>query len=180
MIHYPGFNPIAFQVGPVKVHWYGIMYLVGFVAAWWLGRRRASRPGSTWKAQDVDDVIFFAMLGVILGGRIGYVLFYGLGYWAQDPFYPLKITQGGMSFHGGLTGVLIAVAIFAWRRKRHVADVFDALTSDRPYHDGRSAELAFEILQKGIGAEFDRSCVEALLRARQSGKVKTQRERANA
>ena len=125
MLHYPGFDPIAFQVGPLAVRWYGIMYLIGFAAAWWLARRRAARPGSTWSAQDVDDVIFFAMLGVIFGGRVGYVFFYGLGYWAQDPLYPFKITQGGMSFHGGLIGVLVAVAIFAWRRKRRVADVFD-------------------------------------------------------
>lgn len=133
MIHYPAFDPIAFQIGPffgygpLLVHWYGIMYLVGFAAGWWLGRRRAARPGSTWKAQDVDDVIFFAMLGVILGGRIGYVFFYGLEYWAADPFYPLRIWAGGMSFHGGLIGVLVAVALFAWRRGRHVADVFDFL-----------------------------------------------------
>lgn len=125
MIHYPGFDPVAFQVGPLAVRWYGIMYLIGFVAAWWLARRRAAQPGSTWTPQAVDDVIFFAMLGVIFGGRIGYVLFYGLGYWAEDPLYPLRITQGGMSFHGGLIGVLVAVAVFAWRRRRRVADVFD-------------------------------------------------------
>jgi phosphatidylglycerol:prolipoprotein diacylglycerol transferase len=125
MIEYPGFDPIAFEIGPVKIHWYGIAYLAGFLAAWWLARRRASRPGSTWKPADVDDFIFFAMLGVILGGRIGYVLLYGLGFWAEDPWYPLRITEGGMSFHGGLAGVLVAVGIFAVRRKRRVADVFD-------------------------------------------------------
>jgi phosphatidylglycerol:prolipoprotein diacylglycerol transferase len=125
MIQYPGFDPIAIALGPVKVHWYGIMYLIGFAAAWWLGRVRAARPGSTWKAVDVDDFIFFAMLGVILGGRIGYVLFYGLKYWAEDALYPFKIWEGGMSFHGGLLGVMVAIAIFALRRGRHVADVFD-------------------------------------------------------
>lgn len=125
MIQYPGFDPIAIALGPVKVHWYGIMYLVGFFAAWWLGRQRAARPGSTWKPVDVDDFIFFAMLGVILGGRLGYVLFYGLRYWADDPLYPLKIWEGGMSFHGGLLGVLVAIAVFAVRRGRKVADVFD-------------------------------------------------------
>src|SRR5579863_6740854 len=91
MLTYPGFDPIAFQVGRVKVHWYGIMYLLGFAGAWWLARRRAAKPGSTWKADDVDDLIFFCMLGVILGGRIGYILFYGLKFWAADPWYPLKI-----------------------------------------------------------------------------------------
>jgi phosphatidylglycerol:prolipoprotein diacylglycerol transferase len=125
MLEYPGFNPIAIDLGPIKVHWYGVMYLVGFAAAWWLGRKRAMRPGSTWKVIDVDDFMFFGMLGVILGGRIGYVLFYGLGYWADDIWYPFKIWQGGMSFHGGLLGVLVAFAVFAVRRKRKVADVFD-------------------------------------------------------
>lgn len=125
MLQYPGFDPIAFELGPLKVHWYGIMYLVGFAGGWWLGRVRAAKPGSTWRAQDVDDVVFFAMLGVILGGRIGYVLFYGLEFWAEDWLYPIKIWAGGMSFHGGLLGVLVAISLFAYRRKRHVADVFD-------------------------------------------------------
>jgi phosphatidylglycerol:prolipoprotein diacylglycerol transferase len=125
MLVYPGFNPIAFEIGRVKVHWYGIMYLLGFAAAWWLARRRAARPDSTWKPQDVDDLIFFAMLGVIFGGRVGYVLFYGLTFWAADPWYPLKIWEGGMSFHGGLLGVVLALTLFAWRRGRNVADVYD-------------------------------------------------------
>ena len=135
MIPYPHIDPIALEVGPfhlfghelgpIEVHWYGIMYLVGFAAGWWLGRYRASRPGSTWKAVDVDDFVFFAMLGVILGGRIGYVLFYGLTFWKGDPWYPIKIWDGGMSFHGGLIGVMIAVSIFAVRRGRNIADVLD-------------------------------------------------------
>jgi len=125
MITYPGFNPIAFRIGPVKVHWYGIMYLLGFASAWWLARRRAAKPGSTWKPNDVDDLIFYAMLGVILGGRIGYVLFYGLTFWGSDLWYPLKIWEGGMSFHGGLLGVAVALTLFAWRRGRNAADVYD-------------------------------------------------------
>jgi phosphatidylglycerol---prolipoprotein diacylglyceryl transferase len=122
---YPEFDPVAVTIGPLEVRWYGIMYLVGFAAGWYLGRFRAREPGSTWKPNDVDDLIFYAMLGVIFGGRIGYVIFYGLSYWAQDPLYPLKIWEGGMSFHGGLIGVMVAMAIFAWRRGRRVADVFD-------------------------------------------------------
>jgi phosphatidylglycerol---prolipoprotein diacylglyceryl transferase len=125
MLQYPGFNPIAFELGPVKVHWYGIMYLLGFAAAWWLARRRAKQPGSTWKPAEVDDLIFYCMLGVIAGGRIGYVLFYGMQYWAKDPWYPLKITEGGMSFHGGMLGVIGAMIIYAWRHRRAMADVFD-------------------------------------------------------
>jgi phosphatidylglycerol:prolipoprotein diacylglycerol transferase len=88
MLQYHAINPVAFAIGPVKVHWYGIMYLIGFGAGWWLARIRAAKPGSTWKASDVDDFVFYAMLGVILGGRIGYVLFYGLSYWENDAWYP--------------------------------------------------------------------------------------------
>ena len=131
MLHYPGFNPIAFEIGPlfgygpIRVHWYGIMYLIGFAGGWLLARRRASRPGSTWKPNDVDDLIFFCMLGVILGGRIGYILFYGLSFWAKDPWYPFKIWEGGMSFHGGLLGSMGALVLFARLRQRKIADVFD-------------------------------------------------------
>jgi phosphatidylglycerol:prolipoprotein diacylglycerol transferase len=131
MIPYPGFDKIAIEIGPfgnfsLKIHWYGIMYLVAFAAAWWLGRVRAKKPGSTWKPADIDDFMFFGMLGTILGGRIGYVLFYGMSYWTwEDKWYPIKVWDGGMSFHGGLIGVLIGFAIFALRRKRRIADVFD-------------------------------------------------------
>ena len=128
MLQYPGFNPIAIEIGPVKVHWYGIMYLIGFAGAWWLARTRAARPGSTWKASDVDDVIFYDMLGVILGGRIGYVLFYGLTFWKHDWLYPFKIWEGGMSFHGGLLGVIAAMTIYAWRTGRNIGDVYDFTT----------------------------------------------------
>jgi phosphatidylglycerol---prolipoprotein diacylglyceryl transferase len=131
MIQYPGFDKIAIEIGPfgdigpLKIHWYGIMYLIAFAAAWWLGRVRAKQPGSTWKPADIDDFMFFGMLGTILGGRLGYVFFYGMSFWAQDPWYPVKVWDGGMSFHGGLLGVLLAFAIFAIRRKRRIADVFD-------------------------------------------------------
>jgi len=125
MLKYPGFNPIALEIGPVKVHWYGIMYLLGFAGGWWLARLRAARPGSTWKASDVDDLIFYNMLGVILGGRIGYVLFYGLGFWAKDIWYPFKIWEGGMSFHGGMLGVILAMSLFGYQRKRTWMQVTD-------------------------------------------------------
>ena len=126
MIPYPNINPIALQVGWVKVHWYGIMYLLGFGSGWLIARRRAARPGSTWKPVDVDDLVFFTMVGGILGGRLGYVLIYGLSFWtAQNPWYPFKIWDGGMSIHGGFIGAVIALALFAWRRRRSIADVFD-------------------------------------------------------
>ena len=120
MIQYPGFDKIAFEIGPIggfgplKVHWYGIMYLIAFTAGWWLARLRAKKPGSTWKASDVDDFMFFCMLGTIVGGRLGYVLFYGLSFWAKDPWYPIKVWDGGISFHGGLLGVLIGNIDAQW------------------------------------------------------------------
>jgi phosphatidylglycerol:prolipoprotein diacylglycerol transferase len=125
MLSYPHIDPVAFRLGPLRVHWYGIMYLVAFSAAWFLARRRARVPGSTWTAQQVDDFIFYAMLGTILGGRIGYVLFYGTSMWALDPWYPLKIWDGGMSFHGGLLGVMAAIALFARGQGKRTWDVFD-------------------------------------------------------
>jgi phosphatidylglycerol---prolipoprotein diacylglyceryl transferase len=125
MIPYPTINPIALKVGPLQIHWYGIMYLLGFAGGWLLGRSRAARPESSWTAATVDDWLFYAMLGVILGGRLGYVVFYGIPLWRGDWLYPLKIWEGGMSFHGGLLGVLAATAIFAWKNGRRVWDVMD-------------------------------------------------------
>lgn len=125
MLRYPNIDPIAVSLGPLRIHWYGVMYLVGFATAWWLARRRAAMPRSSWKAADVDDFIFYAMLGVILGGRIGYVLFYGWPLWRADWLYPLKIWQGGMSFHGGLLGVAAATTLYARRSARNMGDVFD-------------------------------------------------------
>lgn len=129
MLRYPDIDKVALHLGPVQIHWYGIMYVVGFAAGWWLARRQAARPGSTWTRDDVDDLIFWCMVGVIVGGRVGYVLIYVLGYemelLREDWLYPLKIWKGGMSFHGGLAGVLLALALFARRRGRRVLDVFD-------------------------------------------------------
>ena len=129
MLRYPDIDPVALHLGPLQIHWYGIMYVVGFAFAWWLGRRQAARPGSTWTNDDVDDLIFWAMVGVIVGGRIGYVLVYVLGYQMEllreDWLYPLKIWKGGMSFHGGLVGVALSLALFARRRGRKLLDVFD-------------------------------------------------------
>jgi phosphatidylglycerol:prolipoprotein diacylglycerol transferase len=125
MLRYPQIDPVALHLGPVQVHWYGIMYVIGFGVAWWLARRRAADPRSTWNPTEVDDLIFWLMLGVILGGRIGYVLFYGWQFWQSDPWYPLKIYQGGMSFHGALIGVLVALLLFGWQRRRHFLDLGD-------------------------------------------------------
>ena len=119
-------DPVALQLGPVAIHWYGIMYLLGFAAAWWLGRRRirAGRlPGVGEQA--FGDLMFYAMLGVVLGGRIGYILFYDLSTYLAHPLQVFKIWEGGMSFHGGLVGVLVATWLWARRQKLHFFDVAD-------------------------------------------------------
>jgi phosphatidylglycerol:prolipoprotein diacylglycerol transferase len=125
MFVYPHPDPVALSLGPLQVRWYGLMYLVGFLAAWWLARRRAAKPGSTWTPTEVDDLIFYCALGVILGGRLGWILFYGTERILSDPLSLLRIWEGGMSFHGGLVGVLVALAMFASRRGKRIADVFD-------------------------------------------------------
>jgi phosphatidylglycerol---prolipoprotein diacylglyceryl transferase len=137
MIHYPSIDPIivslvpftigSLTLGPAAIRWYGLMYVIGFAVGWWLGRRRAAQPGSTWKPTDVDDLIFFAAVGTILGGRLGWILFYGTEQVLADPWTVFRIWEGGMSFHGGLLGVVIAVAIFAYRRGRRLGDVTDFL-----------------------------------------------------
>jgi len=102
-----------------------IVLILGIVSAWWLARRRAGQPGSTWKPVEVDDMIFFCALGVILGGRLGWMLFYGTERILTEPLSVLRIWEGGMSFHGGLIGVLVALAVFARSRKKQLVDVFD-------------------------------------------------------
>jgi phosphatidylglycerol---prolipoprotein diacylglyceryl transferase len=125
MLTYPHINPVAVSIGPLRVHWYGIMYLIGFVAAWFLARYRAGRPGSTWKALDIDDLIFYCAIGVIVGGRLGWCIFYGHDVIAESWLNVFHIWDGGMSFHGGMTGVLIAAILFARMKHKRIDDVLD-------------------------------------------------------
>lgn len=124
---FPDINPIAFSVGPLHVHWYGLMYVVGFLAGWALGRIRAAHPGSSWTGEDVDRLVVYSAFGVLLGGRLGYIIFYNLSAYAAHPLQVLEIWQGGMSFHGGLLGVLAAVWLFAERTGRKFFEVTDFL-----------------------------------------------------
>jgi len=117
MLVHPDFNPIAFSIGPLAVRWYGLMYLAGFAAAWWLGLTRIGDNRAPITRKQFDDLIFFAVLGVILGGRLGYVLFYKPGYYAAHPLEIFAIWEGGMSFHGGLLGVILAAWIYARKQE---------------------------------------------------------------
>jgi phosphatidylglycerol---prolipoprotein diacylglyceryl transferase len=128
MLTHPQFNPIALQLGPVGIHWYGLMYVVAFVLFLWLGTLRTRQPqwaNAGWTRRDVEDLLFFGVIGVIIGGRLGYVLFYKPGYYAANPLEALMVWKGGMAFHGGLLGVLGAMALFARRRGRTFLQVTD-------------------------------------------------------
>ncbi len=121
----PNIDPVAIHLGPLKVHWYGLMYVLGFLALWFFATRRAKRDGSGWTAEQVGDLVFYGALGVILGGRLGYMLFYNLGHYLAHPLDALKVWQGGMSFHGGLIGVLLAMGYFARKNGKRFFDVTD-------------------------------------------------------
>jgi len=126
MLVYPNFDPVAFRIGPLAVRWYGLMYLVGFFLFVVLGRARARRLAAAgWRTTDVDDMLFFGVFGVILGGRLGYVLFYKPLYYVGHPLEIFEVWHGGMSFHGGFLGVLIALWLFAGLRHKALLDVTD-------------------------------------------------------
>lgn len=121
----PDIHPVAVSFGPLKIHWYGLLYLVGFLGAWWLGQVRARRPDSGWKAGEIGDVIFYGALGVVLGGRLGHVVFYDPLHYLRHPLEIFFIWTGGMSFHGGLLGVLVAMGLYARRTQRTFFTVTD-------------------------------------------------------
>ena len=112
MIAYPEIEPVAFSLGPLKVHWYGLMYLAGFALALWLGSVRARASNGLWRPEQVSDLVFYGAIGVILGGRCGYVIFYHFDYFVRDPLWLFRVWDGGMSFHGGLIGVLVAMWLY--------------------------------------------------------------------
>lgn len=122
---FPTIDPIIFQLGPVALRWYGLMYLIGFIAALFLANRAADRSQGLWTREQVSDLLFYGFLGVVLGGRIGYVFFYQFELFLAEPSYLLKIWEGGMSFHGGLLGVITAIAIFAYKTNKPFLAVGD-------------------------------------------------------
>ena len=125
MLHWPQLNPIAFHLGPLPVHWYGLTYLVGFVGAWLLGIYRAKHSHGQWRAEQISDLLFYTALGVILGGRIGYTFFYNLPNFLHQPVVIFKVWDGGMSFHGGLLGVIVAILLYCRKTKKNVFQVTD-------------------------------------------------------
>lgn len=119
MTHLHTIDPVALHLGPVSIHWYGLMYLAAFAMAWWLGRRRLAAGRLPVSEAAFGDLMFYGMLGVVVGGRLGWIVFYGWNEWLEDPLSMLRVWEGGMSFHGGLLGVLAAG--WWWTRKNRVA-----------------------------------------------------------
>ncbi len=132
MLRHPDIDPVAVQLGPLAIHWYGLMYLAGFAAAWYLGRLRCRQPWSPLRESQLEDLIFYGALGVILGGRCGYVLFYNFEQFLADPLWLLRVWEGGMAFHGGLLGVIIAIAVYARRIDVPVSALWDFIAPLAP------------------------------------------------
>ena len=132
MLIHPQINPVALQLGPLAVHWYGLTYLAAFGMFIWLGNLRlrhepfASFKGNqAWHKRDVEDILFMGVMGVVLGGRLGYCLFYKPLYYAAHPLEVFAVWQGGMSFHGGMLGVILAMLWFGRSRGRPMLQVTD-------------------------------------------------------
>ena len=125
MLHWPNLNPIAFHLGPLAVHWYGLTYLGSFAVLWLISLYRAKRSQGEWQAEQVSDLLFYGALGAILGGRVGYMLFYDLPAFIHQPLVIFKVWDGGMSFHGGMLGVFIAILLYCRKTKKMFFQVTD-------------------------------------------------------
>lgn len=158
MLTYPNIDPVivsvdaftvfGFTIGPLSVHWYGMMYLCGFAAAWVLGMARTKTPWSPLKRGQVEDLIFYAAVGLVLGARFGYVFFYNFSTFLADPLWLFKVWDGGMSFHGGLLGVMVAMGLYTKKIQRNFVDVMDFVVPLAPIG------LAFGRFGNFIGAEL--------------------------
>ena len=136
MLTYPDIDPVAFSIGPLTVHWYGIMYIVAFAGAWWLARRRASAvPGRVpgWSDAQLSDLVFYGALGAVIGGRLGSVLFYNFGQFLEDPLWLFRVWEGGMSFHGGFLGVMGAFYWYSRHIQRPFFQVLDFIAPMAPF-----------------------------------------------
>ena len=125
MIPFPHIDPVAFKVGPVAVHWYGLSYIAGIALGWGLLHDRAARSDGRWTSEQVADLVFYAALGGVLGGRLGYILFYNFDSYLANPLGIFKVWQGGMSFHGGALGMSLALAWYARAGKRPFLELAD-------------------------------------------------------
>ncbi|SMF55044.1 Prolipoprotein diacylglyceryl transferase [Alteromonadaceae bacterium Bs31] len=158
MLKYPEIDPVAISLGTHQIfgktfslpdiHWYGLMYLFGFASAWLLGLYRASKPHTALQKNQVEDMIFYGALGLVIGARMGYVFFYNFGAFLEDPIWLLRVWEGGMSFHGGMLGVLVAMGLYARKIQVNFLDLMDFLVPLAPIG------LCFGRLGNFIGQEL--------------------------
>jgi len=148
MLTYPDLDPIALAIGPLKVHWYGVMYLLAFASAWLLAMHQAKAPNALISKAQVENLITYGAFGVIIGGRLGYVVFYQFDYWMSDPLWLFRVWEGGMSFHGGLIGVIVAMLIYAHRIHKPYIALMDFIAPAVPLG------LGFGRLGNFIGQEL--------------------------
>lgn len=132
-MNFPHIDPVLIEIGPLAVCWYGLMYLFGFMFALWLANKRADKPNSGWTRDQVSDLLFAGFLGVVIGGRVGYVLFYNFGYFLDNPLYLFEVWTGGMSFHGGLLGVISAMLWYGYKNNRSFFTIADFVAPLVPF-----------------------------------------------
>ena len=148
MLVHPDFDPVALSLGPVNVHWYGLMYVCAFASAWFIGMYRASLPNALLKKAEIEDLVFYGALGVVIGGRVGYVFFYNFDAFLADPIWLFRVWEGGMAFHGGLIGVMLFLGLYCRKIHRNYIDVLDFVAPMAPIG------LAFGRLGNFIGQEL--------------------------
>ncbi|NCF45498.1 MAG: prolipoprotein diacylglyceryl transferase [Proteobacteria bacterium] len=172
-MHYPVIDPIIVSLGPIALRWYGLMYLLGFAAVYLLGQWRINNRPNTlnarWDAEQLSDLVFYGAMGAVLGGRVGYVIFYGFERLAADPLYLFRVWEGGMSFHGGFLGVLVAMAMFGRRHNKDFLTVTDFLAPLCPVGLGLgrlgnfiNMELPGRVTESGLGLVFQCRAVSEL------------------
>ena len=170
-MQYPVIDHIIFSLGPVALRWYGLMYLLGFVMVYVLGTHRAKTHPGNWQTQEISDLVFYGAMGAVLGGRIGYVFFYNIDVFLGDPLYLFRMWEGGMSFHGGLLGVVASLWYFCRKSGRHFVDVGDFLAPLSPIGIGLgrmgnfiNMELPGRVTESGFGLEYQCWAVKELNR----------------
>ncbi len=152
MIHYPHIDPVAFTIGPIKVLWYSLMYIFGLLAAFLIGKARIKSLDPKFTVDDLTNLIFYCAIGIVLGGRLGYVLFYNFSIYKNHPLSIFKLWEGGMSFHGGLLGVILAALIFSKKYKLNFVKLLDFLAPLTPI--GLGLGRIGNLLMVNCGEEF--------------------------
>ena len=168
-MNYPVIDKVILELGPLSIRWYGLMYVLGVAAFYLLGKWRIRLGLATWREQDLADLVFYGVVGVIVGGRLGFVFFYGMETFLRDPLWLLRIWEGGMSFHGGLLGVIAACWWFARRSQRRFLEIADFAAPLAPLGLGFgrlgnfiNAELPGRVTELPIGVHFPCDSVREL------------------